>query len=180
MYKKCTIFWILFWKKVKKVQKSTKKVVKSKGDFLWRVVTTYSKLYFFYLWQVKKVPKSTISKWYIFLMLIVLVLVLILVLIQPPENLNTEVRHKGLAISMKVGLRCNKIFFCLGEEWDQYWYQVSWPHATMIRTLISLLTTSLLPPSSPFACTITQLCSPFVSSFVLLPQPRPHSLAHDS
>ena len=26
-------FWILFWKKVKKVQ-STKKVVKSKGDFL--------------------------------------------------------------------------------------------------------------------------------------------------
>ena len=120
MYKnvqKCTIFWILFWKKV---QKSTKKVVKSKGDFLWRVVTTYSKLYFFYLWQVKKVPKRTISKWYIFLMLIVLVLVLILVLIQPPENLDTEVRHKGLAISMKVGLRCNKISFCLGEEWDQY------------------------------------------------------------
>ena len=70
-YKKCknyTIFWILFWKKVKKVQKSTKKVVKSKGYFLWKVVTTYSKLYFFYLPQVKKVPKSTISKWYVFLM----------------------------------------------------------------------------------------------------------------
>ena len=64
-----TIFWILFWKKVKKVQKSTKKVVKSKGDFLWKVVTTYSKLYFSYLWQVKKVQKSTKSKWYIFLMI---------------------------------------------------------------------------------------------------------------
>ena len=56
------------YKKYKKIQQSTKKVVKSKGDFLWKVVTTYSKLYFFYLLQVKKVQKvqkvnDTFSWW---------------------------------------------------------------------------------------------------------------------
>ena len=57
---------------------------------------------------------------------------------------------------------------------------LSWPRATMIRTLISLLTTSLLPPLLPSAWTITRLCSPFVFPFVLLSQPRLRSLAHDS
>ena len=47
-------------KKSKKVLKSTEIFMKVKGDVLWKVLSTFLRVSFFYLWQVEKVLKALI------------------------------------------------------------------------------------------------------------------------